>query len=290
MAKTNHRRALGRGLIALIPQDSIENGSGSEIVMVDIHAIRQNPFQPRTDFNEVEIAGLAESIRNQGLLQPIVLRKKVDGYEIISGERRLRALKHLGRDQAPSIVRAKVTDREMLEMALVENIQRQDLNDIETAVAYQRLLLECNLSHEALADRVGKSRSAVTNMMRLLKLPEEIQALLKSRKLSMGHARALLALQDPAQQLALARRIAEQDLSVRSLESLLKETGGKKSKKAPALAPTPQNPDVRQALEQLQYRVGSKVTLVTRSGGKGAIEIPFFNADDLHRILSVLVK
>jgi ParB family transcriptional regulator, chromosome partitioning protein len=212
MAKTNHRRALGRGLTTLIPQDSLDTGSGSEVVMVDIHAIRSNPFQPRIDFNETEIAGLAESIRNQGLLQPVVLRKKVDGYEIISGERRLRALKHLGNNQVPSFVKAQVSDREMLELALVENIQREDLNDIEEAVGYQRLLQECSLSHEDLAQRVGKSRSAVTNIMRLLKLPEEIQVLLREKKLSMGHARALLAMQDPAEQRALARRIIEQDL------------------------------------------------------------------------------
>ncbi|MDD5673138.1 MAG: ParB/RepB/Spo0J family partition protein [Chitinivibrionales bacterium] len=289
MAKATSRRALGRGLTALIPQDSMDSGSDNEIVLVDIHAIRCNPFQPRTTFDEKEIAGLAESIKNQGLLQPIVLRKKVDGYEIISGERRLRALKHLGRNQAPSIVRPQVSDREMLELALVENIQRQDLNDIETAFAYQRLLLECSLSHEDLAARVGKSRSAVTNCMRLLKLPEEIQSLVKEKKLSMGHARALLSVLDPAQQLALAHRIVAEDLSVRALETTLKPVSPKNGRHK-AEATVKLDADMQQTLERLQYRIGGKVCLVAGTGAAGKIEIRFHTRDDLHRILSALVK
>ena len=189
MASGHSRRALGRGLTNLIPVDSEEKGSDNKVVLVDANSIHPNPFQPRREFNDEELAGLAESIKQQGLLQAIILRKKQDGYEIISGERRFRALKILGQDKMPSIIKPKVTDREMMEMTLVENIQREDLNDIEQAHAFQTLLQDCDLSHEELSKRVGKSRSAITNTLRLLKLPLDIQQRVIHNEISTGHAR-----------------------------------------------------------------------------------------------------
>ena len=293
MSKATQRKALGRGLSNLIPTDSEELGSNDNIVSVAIDAIVPNPFQPRTYFNDEEIAGLAESIKNQGLLQPIVLRKKNSTYEIISGERRFRALKKLEYDKVPAIVKAKVTDREMLEMAIVENIQREELSEIEKAVAYQQLLLKCGLSHEQLSERVGKSRSAITNTIRLLKLPEEIQAMVRTGAISMGHARALLSIDDADKQLALAKRIISETLTVRDVEN-----GGQpaKQQKGPAQptaqkqSSTPQDPEITHIAEQLQYHLGTQVSLQLSDSGKGKIEISFFNKEDLDRVLGVLLK
>lgn len=191
MANKKTRQALGRGLSSLIPVLDGEKISDTDILDVAIDEIMPNPFQPRKDFNREEIESLADSIKSQGLLQPVVLRKRAGRYEIISGERRLRAMKHIGEKSIPAIVKEKISDGKMLEMALVENIQREDLNDIELAKSYQRLLFECGLSHKDLSEHIGKSRSAITNTLRLLKLPEKIQTLTREGKISSGHARAL---------------------------------------------------------------------------------------------------
>jgi len=292
MNKSVTRRALGRGLSNLIPVDSEERGSGSEVVEIDADAIRTNPFQPRTDFNEAEIKGLSSSIEQQGLLQPLVVRKKVEGYEIISGERRFRALKLLGRDKVPCIVRPKVTDREMLELALVENVQREDLNDIETALAYQRLILECNISHDDLAGRVGKSRSSVSNCLRLLKLPAAIQAMVRSGTLSMGHARAILAIDNEEKQKALAQRIVDEGLTVRDVESAATEAKGaakSRGRVAPAPAPAGSDPNTVELLDRLQYRFGTPVKLHRTGSGGGKIEIVFHGKDDLDRVVELLL-
>ena len=292
MASVNSRRALGRGLTNLIPVDSEEKGSDNEVLLVDVNSIQPNPFQPRKEFNQEEIAGLAESIKNQGLLQAVCLRKKADGtYEIISGERRYRAIKLLGRDKVPSIIKPKVTDREMMEMALVENIQRENLNDIEQAHAFQRLLLECGLSHEDLSKRVGKSRSAITNTIRLLKLPESVQNQMMSGALNMGHARALLAIDDPATLLATAEKIVNQKMSVRDVEDTVqiikdkKNVQGISQKKKTELE---KDPDIQAILEKLQYKYGTQVLILGQSEGKGKIEIKFYNKDDLNRIIELL--
>jgi ParB family chromosome partitioning protein len=225
-----------------------------------------------------------------------VLRKKVNGYEIISGERRFRACKFLKQDKIPAIVRPKVTDREMLEVSLVENIQRENLNDIEQAQAYQRLLLECGLSHEELSKRVGKSRSVITNALRLLKLPEPVQELVRTGKISMGHARALLGVTDPKRQRAMAKRIVEEKLSVREIESEVQEEKGEsgagrkrrsgaRRKEAAAI-----DPDVRECLERIQYRFGTSVRMVQTKENRGKIEILFHNDSDLSRILELLAQ
>ncbi len=293
MAKPLARRALGRGLTNLIPQDTEELGSGNEVVFVDINAIRPNPFQPRTVFNEEEIHGLAESIKNQGLLQPIVLRKKHDGYEIISGERRFRAMGFLGNDQVPAIVKPSITDREMMEMALVENIQREDLNELEKAYAYQKLLLECGLSHEELSLRVGKSRSVITNALRLLKLPQVIQDMLSQNKLTAGHARSLVALDDEQKQLALAERIIADGLTVRDVEALAtvgKDKKPKESHKKAHETIAPRDPDLAAVIEQLQYRFGSPIVIKPAAKDKGKIEINYFSKDDFNRIYDLLMN
>jgi ParB family transcriptional regulator, chromosome partitioning protein len=285
------RRALGRGLTKLIPLDSEEKGSDNEVVLVDADSISPNPFQPRREFNDVELAGLAESIKIQGLLQAIILRKKQDGYEIISGERRFRALKILGHDKVPSIIKPKVSDREMMEMALVENIQREDLNDIEQAKAFQRLLQECGLSHEDLAVRVGKSRSAISNTLRLLKLPNNIQQFLANGDITSGHARALLSIEDPEHMAEMAERIISQKMNVRDIEESVQKLKVKKQGKTTSSKSKPaqvRDPDLSAVLEKMQYRLGTQVKIVGKSDEKGKIEIYFFSNDDLNRIIELL--
>jgi len=284
-----NRRALGRGLTNLIPVDSEEKGSDGAVVLIDASSVKPNPYQPRTEFDIEEIASLAQSIENQGLLQPILLRKKQNFYEIISGERRFRALKHLGRDQIPGIVKANVSDKDMLELALVENIQRSNLSDIEEAIAYNRLLVECGLSHEELSKRVGKSRSTITNALRLLKLPDEVQAAVRNRSISGGHARALLAIAGEEKQKALALRIVEEGLSVRDVEKIAQGTKEKPTPKAAAQSRPPIDPDLAQTIEKLQYRFGNQVAIHQDVKGKGKIEIHFFTNEDLNRILDLIL-
>jgi ParB family chromosome partitioning protein len=292
MASGHTRRALGRGLTNLIPQDSEEKGSDNDVVLVDSNVIRPNPFQPRREFDQKEIEGLAESIKTQGLLQAIVLRKKIDGYEIISGERRFRALKHLGLDKIPCVVKPKITDREMIEMSLVENIQREDLNDIEEANAYQRLLLECGLSHEELSARVGKSRSAITNTLRLLKLPEEIQKMVTSGEISMGHARALLSIDDPERQRELGKKTISQKLSVREVEEasqLFKEKKPQEKGFGVNKKVSPEkDPNIQELIEKLQYKFGTMVTVTNLRNDKGKIEIHYYNIQDFNRIIDLI--
>jgi ParB family transcriptional regulator, chromosome partitioning protein len=289
MAKPHSRQALGRGLSSLIPVDSDENGSGNEVVSVDVNAIRSNPYQPRLSFDKEEIDNLAQSISKQGLLQPILLRKKDDGYEIISGERRFRAMKILGNDKVPCIVKPKITDHEMIEMALVENIQRENLNDIEQAVAYQRLMLECGLSHEEIAKKVGKSRSTVTNFLRLLRLPEEVQTMLRKKELTMGHARALLAIEDPEKQKAIAKKIAEENLSVRSIEDTIRPAEKKDVKKTATTSSPKKDPNIAEQEEKLTYRFGTKVLIHQSKDREGFVEIQFTSDNDLNRILEMLL-
>jgi ParB family transcriptional regulator, chromosome partitioning protein len=292
MNKNTKRVALGRGLSALIPSESPESEGSQGTQTVDIHAIRPNPFQPRTEFDQEEINGLAKSIEAQGLLQPVIVRKKVDGYEIVSGERRIRAMKQLGWDRAPCVIRETVSDREMLELALVENIQRENLTEIEQAVAYQRLLLECQISHEKLSERVGKSRSTITNTLRLLKLPQPVQNMIKSRSLSPGHARALLTVDDAAEQTMLAKRIVDDGLSVRSVEDAARQTKGRTRaapRKPRTSTPSPAlDPDIQQQLDNLQYRFGTAVRL-NGNANRGKIEIHFSSAEDLNRVVDLLL-
>jgi len=287
MANISSRKALGRGLTNLIPIDDIEKGSNNEVVLIDSNSIKPNPFQPRKEFDQKEIEGLAESIKTQGLLQAIICRKTPDGYEIISGERRFRALKLLGEDKIPCVVKGNVTDTEMIEIALVENIQRENLNEIEEANAYKRLLEECKLSHEELSKRVGKSRSTITNSLRLLKLPEEIQRLLISKDITMGHARAILSVEDPEKQKKLCKEIIEKNYSVREIEQQVKTQKDKKElKKQQNII----DANKREIKEKLEYKFGTKVNLLENKNGSGKIEINYYNQEDLNRILDLLLR
>lgn len=286
MANKKTRQALGRGLSSLIPVLDGEKISDTDILDVAIDEIMPNPFQPRKDFNREEIESLADSIKSQGLLQPVVLRKRAGRYEIISGERRLRAMKHIGEKSIPAIVKEKISDGKMLEMALVENIQREDLNDIELAKSYQRLLFECGLSHKDLSEHIGKSRSAITNTLRLLKLPEKIQTLTREGKISSGHARALLAIKDKQAQYALVKKIISKGLTVRDIENLtqVKIKRGKTKGKAGKHT----DPDIQHQEDQLRYLFGTDVKIKTGRGYKGRIEIQYYSREDLNRILNIM--
>lgn len=289
MNKQNQqRKALGRGLSNLIPTQVESSSNNEEIHLIDINAIRTNPFQPRTDFDEDEIRGLADSIKNQGLLQPVVVRQKDNFYEIISGERRTRAFRLLNRDKVPCIIKNKVTDREMLELALVENIQREELNEIEKAFAYQKLLLECNYTHDELSKQVGKSRTVITNSLRLLNLPDEVQQMVRKNQISMGHARALLSLQDSEQMLDLANRIIRENLSVRDIEKETQEAKGNKKIKVQPAEPL-MDPDLANVVERLQYKFGTSVSIKQSIKDKGKVEFEYFNQQDLTRIVDILL-
>jgi ParB family chromosome partitioning protein len=291
MAKAKSRRALGRGLSSLIPLQSEEQSGGSE--EVDVRAIRPNPFQPRADFKDEEIKELVQSIESQGLLQPIIVRRKTRGYEVISGERRLRALKQLGWERIPCIVKQKVSDREMLEMALVENLQREDLNDMELAAAYQHLLLECRLTHEQLSERLGKNRSTITNTLRLQKLPAAVREMIRKGTLSSGHARALLGLEDTSRLVDLARAIVSRALSVREAEEMVrrsnsagrKHAGRKNTEKRAATA----DPHLTAYEDRLRERFGTAVR-IAGSAKSGKIVIAFRGVEQMNRLLELLLE
>jgi ParB family chromosome partitioning protein len=285
------RRALGRGLSNLIPTVDDGEVNQNEIQLIDVEAIVPNPFQPRTDFKEEEIMGLAESIRTQGLMQPILVRKSKGKFEIIAGERRFRAMRSLEYDKVPCIIKAQASDKEVLELALVENVQREDLNEIEKARAYQNLIDQCGLSHEEISQRIGKNRTVVTNTLRLLKLPLEIQEMVREAALTMGHARALLSL-DEEQQLEMARKIVANSLTVRDVETatkIVKEknvpTGVKK-----VATEDESDPDTVMIIEKLRYRFGTDVKIKENAKHAGAITLVYYSRDDLNRILDLLVK
>jgi ParB family chromosome partitioning protein len=290
-AKAKTRRALGRGLSSLIPLEDERPSGGSE--EVDVNAIRPNPFQPRVDFREEEIRELVQSIESQGLLQPIIVRRKTRGYEVISGERRLRALKELGWDRIPCIVKQKVSDREMLEMALVENLQREDLNDIELGSAYQRLLLECRLTHEQLSERLGKNRSTITNTLRLQKLPAAVREMIRKGELSSGHARALLGLEDTHRIEAMARTIVARGLSVREAEEMVRRGNSghrtqRKREKAGKSSATA-DPHLNECEDRLRQKLGTSVRIARSSRG-GKIVIAYRGVEEMNRILELLLE
>jgi ParB family chromosome partitioning protein len=284
------RPALGRGLSALIPDlpPVAPPASGERALDVDIDRLRPNKFQPRTDMNDERIEDLSRSIRSNGIIQPIVVRRvpgEAQGYEIVAGERRWRAAQRAGLMKVPVVVR-DIPESRLLAVALIENIQREDLNPIEEAVAYRRLADEFQLTQEQIADAVGKDRSSIANHVRLLRLPQEVRASVASRAISMGHARALLALPDEASQLRLGRDIVAKSLSVREVEALVKkgseEDGktGKADRKADA--------NTRAAEDKLRLALGTRVR-INRRGKGGRIEIEFVSEDELQRIYERLV-
>ena len=262
------------------------NGMGS-VNEIKIAEIEVNPFQPRTDFDAQALQELSDSIKLQGLIQPITVRRvNAHRYQLISGERRLRASKLAGLTQIPAYVRT-ANDQQMLEMALIENIQRENLNAIEVALSFQRMIEECSLKQEELGDRVSKNRSTVTNYLRLLKLPPAIQASIRDGQLSMGHARALISIDDPAKQLFIHQHIIKEGLSVRKVEELVREMQRmpiKKEGKQPEAIPY----HLQKIEDDLASKFSTRVKLKVNGKGNGSIEIPFLSEDDLGRILEML--
>jgi len=277
--------ALGRGLDALIPNLALESEKPRDFFQCDIKLIRRNRYQPRQYFAEDDLKELSDSIKSQGIIQPLLVRNDGNGYELVAGERRLRAARTAGLKQVPVVVK-KVSDAELLEMSIVENIQREDFNPIEEAEAYHRLITEFDLTQDQASVRVGKSRSAVANFLRLRNLPQQIKDSIVERKLSMGHARALLGTDTAAQQLSIWRIIVAKGLSVRQTENLVKNTrkGSEKPKKP---APDADQVFFSDLAADLSRHYGTKIQ-IRRRGKIGKVEIEFYSDDDLNRLISLL--
>jgi ParB family chromosome partitioning protein len=297
------RRALGRGLSALLPTrppsaplDSTVPQSDHEPTKLPVALIDPNPLQPRTVFDPAKLHELAASVEANGIIQPLIVRRKADRYELVAGERRLRAAKEAGLEEVPVVVQEYADDR-LLELALVENIQREDLNPIETAQAMERLARELQLSHEEIGRRTGKDRTTITNLLRLLRLPEEVQLLLAEHRLSMGHARALLGLAAAQEQIHIAKRAAEQGYSVRQIERLVQDLNqhremlarrGQTQAEAPKQAS--HDPNVVAAVQELENALGTRVRIIEKTDQKGRIEIEYFSQEELHRIYDLLMS
>lgn len=286
------KSALGRGLDALITMDDLRTGGSSSICEIELSKILPNPEQPRSVFDEESLDELTASIRSLGIIQPITVKETGDGqYLIISGERRYRASLKAGLTQIPAYVKTAEDDN-VVEMALIENIQREDLNAIEIALAYQKLIDNYGLTQEQLSERVGKKRTTIANYLRLLKLPAEIQMGLKDKRIDMGHARALISVEDPEVQIALYEQILADGLSVRSVEELVKfiASGGELEKKKGEAKPAqPAMPDEFKLLrEHLSSFFQTKVQLTCNNKGKGKITIPFSSEEELEKLISLL--
>lgn len=291
--KWKKRSGLGRGLGALLDDnESKESLSGSGATIkgaigeIDIDQIEVNPFQPRTDFNQDALQELADSIKIQGIIQPITVRALNDReFQLISGERRFQASKLAGLKKIPAYIRI-ADDQQMLEMALIENIQREDLNAIEIALSYQRLLAECELKQDQLGERVGKNRTTVNNYLRLLKLPPEIQVALRDGKISMGHARALVSIDNVEVQLDIYKKAVSQDLSVRKVEELVRGYGSKKEESTGSSKST--DPEILNIEKKLISHFGTRISIKANENNKGEIKIPFVSSEELNRILDIL--
>lgn len=284
------KNKLGRGLDALISTDDIQTVGSSSISEIDLKLIRPNPEQPRTDFEPEALEELAISIREIGIIQPVTLRKMDDGYyQIISGERRVRASKSIGLQKIPAYIKTAEDDL-MMEMALIENIQREDLNAIEIALAYQKLAEIYKLTQEKLSERIGKKRTTISNYMRLLKLPAEIQMGLKNKTIDMGHARALINVKSPGMQLALYEQILKEGLSVRKVEELVRDEESGKSQNFKKTLPRKTSEEYKELQKQLSLKLGTKVRFSINEQGKGSISIPFASEKKLEEILLGLDK
>lgn len=278
---------MGRGLSALIstapsPQDN------EELREIEIDLIKPGEQQPRTSFDEAKLEELAQSIRVSGIIQPLLVRRRGGLFELVAGERRWRAAQLAGLHRVPAIVR-EIPDENLLELALIENIQRQELNPIEEANAYKRLIESLGLTQEEVASRVGRDRTFITNYLRILKLPNEIQSLLEQEKLTFGHARALLGLSDPHLQRRFAQRIYKNNWSVRETESRIRNLAARHQ--PPATTPSQvTDPNVRAAEAKLRRRLGTQVRIVSaKTGAAGRIEIEFYSAEDLNRLYDLLI-
>ena len=276
------RKALGRGLDALIPGRAQGPQSGPRLAEIAIEEIRPNPRQPRDHFDDAALEAIAGSLAEHGMLQPVVLREVDDGYELIAGERRWRAAQRAGLEKVPAVIR-EATPRESLELAIIENVQREDLNAIEEAQAYKLLVDEMSLTQEQVAERVGRDRSTVANYLRLLKLPAAVQKLIVTGALSMGHARALLAVEDNGALRRLAEEVVAKGLSVRQTEARAKASMARSGKIGQKKA---KDPDVAAAESRLSRSLGAPVAI--RGGDKGRLEIRFSSLDELNRLYDLL--
>ncbi|MFH0989050.1 MAG: ParB/RepB/Spo0J family partition protein [bacterium] len=297
------KSVLGRGLSALIPKTpskevsirgdelSMDIGGTGVIARVELESIQPNPFQPRTEFDAEALQDLTKSIIEKGVIQPITIRRIGDGYQLVTGERRLRAAQSAGLIHIPAYIISVETDEEMLELALIENIQRETLNPIEIAHGYKRLVDECNLTQEEIADKVGKDRTTVTNFIRLLKLPHEIQLGIKKNLISMGHARALITMPSEQTQLKLYRKIVDAGYSVRKVEQMVK-AGGKTSspRSSKSGGSTVPASSIQTVEEQLRRALGTKVSVRSKSEGRGEIVIEYYSLDDLDRLLDLFAE
>lgn len=288
------KRALGKGLSALL-QDPENDGKSRDntgqyalgnIADIHISQIEANPFQPRDRFEEESLKELAASILKQGIIQPVTVRKLAyDKYQLISGERRLKAAKIAGLDSIPAFIRV-ADDQQMLELALVENIQRENLNAIEVAISYQRLMEECQLTQDELSKLVGKSRASVANYVRLLKLPPELQIAIRDEQITMGHARALINIEDEATQIAILKNILQKELSVREVEAIVRNLNRENETKPKQLKAVPQH--FREAIQQISKNLGLKMQINRTVNGKGSLTINFNSDEDFEILKSKL--
>jgi ParB family transcriptional regulator, chromosome partitioning protein len=296
------KKALGRGLSALLSDSSEDDKLEVDIPglprqetsqvkggidEIPVEEIEVNPFQPRSHFDQEALQELAESIKVHGIIQPITVRRlSAHQFQLISGERRFQASKLAGLKSIPAYIRS-ADDQQMLEMALIENIQRENLNAIEIALSYQRLISECNLKQEELGERVGKNRATVTNYLRLLKLPPDIQIAVRDNKLTMGHARAIINVENPDQQLYIFKKTLADELSVRKVEELVREVANRKAESTPQASSAPVSKEIAQLQSSLSSHFGTRV-VVKSDGKRGEIKIPFLSVEDLNRILDIL--
>lgn len=288
---TQRRNALGRGLDALLSMDEVKTEGSSSINEIELSKISVNPNQPRREFDEIALQELADSIIEIGIIQPITLRKLSDDeYQIIAGERRYRASLNAGLTTIPAYIRT-ADDENVMEMALIENIQREDLNSVEIALAYQHLIEQYNLTQERLSERVGKKRTTIANYLRLLKLPAPIQMALQNKQIDMGHARALITLSDPKLQVQLFEEIQEHGYSVRKVEELVKSLSEGETIKSGTRKITPKKSKLPEEFNLLKQHLSgffnTKVQMTCSEKGKGKISIPFSNEEDLERIMEI---
>ena len=284
---------LGKGLNALIPEDTVilepkkgkDKNDDNGYSLIDINLIKSNESQPRKLFDDEKIMELAESIKSNGIIQPLILRKDKDEYIIVAGERRWRAAKYIGIKEIPAVI-MDLTEKQILEISLIENIQREDLNSIEEAIAYKKLITDFDLTQEQLSKRIGKSRVAITNTMRLLNLSEDVQQYIIEGVISEGHGRALLAITDSKLQCELEQNVIDDKLSVRELEFLIRKLKTK-SEPSKSKAKKETNPYYKEVIEKLENYFGTKVN-VTNKNNKGKIEIEYYSEEDLQRILEII--
>jgi ParB family chromosome partitioning protein len=279
------RKALGKGLEAIIPD--LKAGGlevRGHVVDIDVNEIGPSPYQPRSTMSEDSLEDLKQSIREKGVLQPVIVRRHAGGFQLVAGERRWRAAKLAGLGSVPAVV-MRVSDSEALEIALIENLQREDLNPVDEAKGYRELLMRFSLTHEDLARRIGKNRTTITNSIRLLNLPDEVKRGLEEGKITVGHARAMLGIEDPRQIINIYRSVLHRGLSVRQVEALVRRTLRTKSKRKPVPARTA--PEITSIEEGLMRKLGTRVRILSH-GGHGKIEIEFYSDEDLNRILETI--